>query len=117
MGIRAYKPTSNGRRQYTVSDFSEITTDQPHRPLLGSKSSSGGRNVYGRITTRFRGGGHKRRFRIVDFRRDKIGVPAAVATIDYDPNRTARIGPLYYAGREKPDILPPEGMKGGGQYR
>jgi large subunit ribosomal protein L2 len=113
MGIRAYKPVSNGRRQYTVSDFSEITTDKPHRPLLVIKSESGGRNHYGRITTRFRGGGHKRRFRTIDFRRDKIGVPALVATIEYDPNRTARIALLNYADGEKRYILAPDGMKVG----
>ena len=113
MGIRAYKPTSNGRRQYTVSDFSEITTDEPHRPLLAAKSSGGGRNVYGRVTSRFRGGGHKRRFRVIDFRRDKIGVPAVVATIEYDPNRTARIALLNYADGEKRYILAPDGLKVG----
>jgi large subunit ribosomal protein L2 len=113
MGIRAYKPTSNGRRQYTVSDFSEITTDEPHRPLLAAKSSGGGRNVYGRVTSRFRGGGHKRRFRVIDFRRDKIGVPAIVATIEYDPNRTARIALLNYADGEKRYILAPDGLKVG----
>jgi large subunit ribosomal protein L2 len=94
MGIRTYKPTSNGRRQYSVSDFSEITASEPHKPLTASNSSTGGRNVYGRITSRFRGGGHKQRYRIIDFRREKIGVPAVVATIEYDPNRTARIALL-----------------------
>src|SRR5215831_11421361 len=113
MGTRAYKPVSNGRRQYTVSDFSEITTDKPHRPLLVIKSESGGRNHYGRITSRFRGGGHKRRFRSIDFRRDKIGVPALVATIEYDPNRTARIALLNYADGEKRYILAPDGLKVG----
>jgi large subunit ribosomal protein L2 len=113
MGIRAYKPVTNGRRQYTVSDFSEITTDTPHRPLVEIKTSSGGRNVYGRTTSRFRGGGHKRRFRVIDFRRDKIGVPALVATIEYDPNRTARIALLNYADGEKRYILAPDGMKVG----
>jgi len=113
MGIRAYKPVSNGRRQYTVSDFSEITTDKPHRPLVEIKTGSGGRNVYGRITSRFRGGGHKRRFRVIDFRRDKIGVPALVATVEYDPNRTARIALLNYADGEKRYILAPDGLKVG----
>src|SRR5882724_3692936 len=113
MGIRAYKPTSNGRRQYTVSDFSEITTDTPYRPLLEIKTSSGGRNVYGRTTSRFRGGGHKRRFRVIDFRRDKIGVPAVVATIEYDPNRTGRIALLNYADGEKRYIIAPDGLKVG----
>ena len=113
MGIRAYKPTSNGRRQYTVSDFAEITTDKPHKALLSSSSSTGGRNVYGRITSRFRGGGHKQRFREIDFRREKIGVPAKVATIEYDPNRTARIALLHYVDGEKRYILAPDGMKVG----
>ncbi len=113
MGIRAYKPTSNGRRQYTVSEFTEITTDQPHKALLAAKTSTGGRNALGRITSRFRGGGHKRRFRVIDFRRDKIGVPAIVATIEYDPNRTARIALLNYADGEKRYILAPDGLKVG----
>jgi large subunit ribosomal protein L2 len=113
MGIRAYKPTSNGRRQYTVSDFTEITTDKPHKALLSSSSSTGGRNVYGRITSRFRGGGHKQRFREIDFRREKIGVPAKVATIEYDPNRTARIALLNYFDGEKRYILAPDGLKVG----
>jgi large subunit ribosomal protein L2 len=115
MGIRAYKPTSNGRRQYTVSDFAEITTDQPHKPLLTHQSTTGGRNAFGRITSRFRGGGHKQRFRIIDFKRDKIGVPAKVATIEYDPNRTARIALLNYADGEKRYILAPDGLKVGDQ--
>jgi large subunit ribosomal protein L2 len=113
MGIRAYKPTSNGRRQYSVSDFSEITASEPHKPLLEIKTNTGGRNVYGRITSRFRGGGHKRRFRVIDFRRDKIGVPAKVATIEYDPNRTARIALLNYQDGEKRYILAPDGLKVG----
>jgi large subunit ribosomal protein L2 len=113
MGIRAYKPTSNGRRQYSVSDFSEITATEPHRPLVVRKAEFAGRNVYGRITSRFRGGGHKKRFRLIDFRRNKIGVPAKVATIEYDPNRTARIALLHYADGEKLYILAPDGMKVG----
>ncbi|HVU03526.1 MAG TPA: 50S ribosomal protein L2 [Polyangiaceae bacterium] len=113
MGIRAYKPVTNGRRQYSVSDFSEITTDQPHKPLLAHKAITGGRNAYGRITSRFRGGGHKKRFRVIDFKRNKIGVPATVATIEYDPNRTARIALLHYADGEKRYILAPDGMKVG----
>lgn len=113
MGIRAYKPVTNARRQYSVSDFSEITTSEPHKPLLSAKSSSGGRNHVGRITSRFRGGGHKKRLRIIDFRRDKIGVPAKVATIEYDPNRTGRIALLHYADGDKRYILAPDGMKVG----
>jgi large subunit ribosomal protein L2 len=113
MGIRQFKPTSAGRRFFMVSDFAEITTDEPERSLLESKSSSGGRNHYGRITSRFRGGGHKRRYRVIDFRRDKIGVPAKVAEIEYDPNRTARIALLFYADGEKRYILAPDGLKQG----
>lgn len=113
MAIRATKPTSAGRRFYTVSDFAELTTDQPLKKLLEPKSSSGGRNHYGRITTRFRGGGHKRRYRLIDFRRNKIGVPAKVAHIEYDPNRTARIALLHYADGDKTYILAPDGLKQG----
>jgi large subunit ribosomal protein L2 len=113
MGIRQFKPTSAGRRFFMVSDFAEITTDTPQRALLESKSSSGGRNHYGRITSRFRGGGHKRQYRIIDFKRDKIGVPAKVAEIEYDPNRTARIALLFYVDGEKRYILAPDGLKQG----
>jgi large subunit ribosomal protein L2 len=113
MGIRAYKPTSAGRRFYTVSDFAEITTDSPLKKLTEGKSRTGGRNVYGRITSRFRGGGHKQRYRIVDFKRAKIGIPARVAEIEYDPNRTARIALLHYADGEKTYILAPDGLKQG----
>jgi large subunit ribosomal protein L2 len=113
MGIRAYKPVTNGRRQYSVSDFSEITAEAPLKKLTTVKASTGGRNHYGRVTSRFRGGGHKKRFRLIDFRRDKIGVPAKVATIEYDPNRTARIALLHYADGEKRYILAPDGMKVG----
>jgi large subunit ribosomal protein L2 len=115
MGIRVFKPTSNGRRQYSVSDFSEITTDQPERSLVEAQSSTGGRNNYGRITSRFRGGGHKQRYRRIDWRRDKIGVPAKVATVEYDPNRTARIALLHYADGEKRYILCPDGLEVGQQ--
>src|SRR6188472_191027 len=110
MGIRAYKPVSNGRRQYTVSEFNEITTTEPERSLLEKKTSTGGRNHYGRVTSRFRGGGHKQRYRVIDFRRGKIGVPAEVAAIEYDPNRTARIALLTYADGEKSYILAPDGL-------
>ena len=113
MGIRAYKPTSPARRFYTVSDFKEITTDVPERKLLESKARTGGRNHYGRITSRFRGGGHKQAYRIVDFKRAKIGVPAKVAEIEYDPNRTARIALLHYADGVKAYILAPDGLKQG----
>jgi large subunit ribosomal protein L2 len=113
MGIRAYKPTSPARRFYTVSDFKEITTDVPEKSLLESKARTGGRNHYGRITSRFRGGGHKQAYRIVDFKRAKIGVPAKVAEIEYDPNRTARIALLHYADGVKTYILAPDGLKQG----
>ena len=113
MGIRAFKPTSAGRRFYTVSDFAEITTDKPLKKLTEGKHRTGGRNVYGRITSRFRGGGHKQRYRIVDFKRGKIGIPARVAEIEYDPNRTARIALLHYADGVKTYILAPDGLKQG----
>lgn len=110
MGIRSFKPTSPARRYYSVSDFKEITKVEPERSLLEQQTSSGGRNNNGRITSRFRGGGHKQRYRIVDFRRDKIGVPAKVASIEYDPNRTARIALLHYVDGEKRYILAPDGL-------
>ncbi len=113
MGIRKSKPTSPGRRFYTVSDFADVTRDEPERSLLAPISKSGGRNNYGRVTTRFRGGGHKQRYRIIDFKRRKVGVPALVAHIEYDPNRTARIALLHYADGEKAYILCPDGLKQG----
>jgi large subunit ribosomal protein L2 len=113
MGIRAFKPTSAGRRFFGVSDFADITTDVPLKKLLEPKHSTGGRNHYGRTTSRFRGGGHKQRYRVIDFRRNKIGVPAVVAEIEYDPNRTARIARLHYADGEKLYILAPDGLKQG----
>jgi large subunit ribosomal protein L2 len=115
MGIRAYKPTSAARRYYSVSDFADITTDKPVKKLLEKQTNTGGRNNYGRITSRFRGGGHKQRYRVVDFKRDKIGVPAKVAHIEYDPNRTARIALLHYVDGEKRYILAPDGLKQGDQ--
>src|ERR1700760_3811079 len=110
MGIRVTKPTSAGRRFYTVSDFADITPDPPERKLVEHQPQTGGRNHYGRITSRFRGGGHKQKYRIVDFKRNKIGVPAKVAEIEYDPNRTARIALLHYADGEKTYILAPDGL-------
>lgn len=115
MAIRKTNPTSAGRRGYSFSDQSDITATEPLKKLLAPKSSSGGRNNHGRTTSRFRGGGHKRRYRIIDFRRNKIGVPATVATIEYDPNRTARIALLNYADGEKTYILAPDGLKVGDQ--
>lgn len=113
MALRAYKPTSAGRRFYTVADFNEITRDEPEKSLLEPKHSTGGRNHYGRITSRFRGGGHKQKYRLIDFKRQKIGVPAKVAHIEYDPNRTARIALLHYADGVKSYILAPDGLKQG----
>lgn len=114
MGIRSFKPTSPARRYYTVSDFADITKGvEPLKGLLEHQTSSGGRNANGRITSRFRGGGHKQRFRLIDFKRKKIGVPALVAAIEYDPNRTGRIARLHYADGERAYILAPDGLKVG----
>lgn len=110
MGIKSFKPTSAARRFYTVSDFKEITKSTPERSLIEKQNSTGGRNNNGRITSRFRGGGHKQRYRLVDFKRDKIVIPATVAAIEYDPNRTARIALLHYADGEKRYILAPDGL-------
>src|SRR5215475_9713162 len=114
MGVKNFKPTSPARRYYSVSDFKELSKDaEPLKKLTEHQTRTGGRNHFGRITSRFRGGGHKQRYRIVDWRRDKIGVPALVATIEYDPNRTARIALLHYVDGEKRYILAPDGMKVG----
>ena len=115
MGIRIYRPTSPGRRHGSVSDFAEITRTRPEKSLLVKLKKTGGRNNQGRITCRHRGGGHKPIYRIVDFRREKIGVPAKVATIEYDPNRTCRIALLHYADGEKRYILAPKGLTVGQQ--
>lgn len=113
MAIRAFKPTSPGRRAYTASDFAEITKTTPEKALLEPKKSSGGRNNSGRVTSRFRGGGHKQMYRIVDFKRNKVGVPAKVAAVEYDPNRNARLALLFYVDGEKAYILAPDGLKVG----
>ena len=113
MALRSRKPTSPGRRFQTVSDFAEITTDRPEKSLLAKKSSTGGRNSYGRKTSRHRGGGHKQQYRIIDFKRNKNGIPAKVATIEYDPNRTCRIALLHYLDGEKRYILAPNGLNVG----
>jgi large subunit ribosomal protein L2 len=114
MGLRTFNPTTPGVRGRVAPDFSELTQgNTPLKSLTKSMSSTGGRNHYGRITSRFRGGGHKQRFRTIDFRRDKIGVPAKVASIEYDPNRSARIVLLNYADGEKRYILWPVGLKVG----
>ena len=113
MGIKKYKPTSPGRREMTVSDFSEITRRTPEKSLTEGKRSTGGRNNHGRVTVRFRGGGVKRRYRIIDFRRNKDGIPAKVTAIEYDPNRTCFIALLVYADGEKRYILSPLDLKVG----
>jgi large subunit ribosomal protein L2 len=113
MAIRKRKPTSPGRRFQTVSDFSEITRERPEKSLTRAKPKSGGRNSYGRMTSRHRGGGHKQKYRMVDFRRDKDGVPAKVAAVEYDPNRNARIALLHYYDGEKRYILAPQGLEPG----
>jgi large subunit ribosomal protein L2 len=107
MPLRKRRPTSPGRRFQTVSDFSEITKDRPERTLVAPKPGTGGRNSYGRKTARHQGGAHKRQFRIIDFKRDKDGVPATVAAIEYDPNRNARIALLHYHDGEKRYIIAP----------
>jgi large subunit ribosomal protein L2 len=113
MPVRKYKPTSPGRRDMSVSEFSDITRTRPEKSLLRPLKRKGGRNVHGRITQRHQGGGHKRRYRLIDFKRNKTGVPARVATIEYDPNRSARIALLHYADGEKRYILAPNGLKVG----
>ena len=113
MPIRAYKPTTNGRRGMTSLTFEEITTSKPEKSLLAPLKSKGGRNNKGRITTRHQGGGHKRAYRIIDFKRNKDGIPAKVATIEYDPNRSANIALLHYADGEKRYILAPKGLSVG----
>lgn len=115
MGIKKFNPTSPGRRHMASSTFEEVTCSTPEKSLLAPLSKSGGRNNNGRITKRHTGGGHKRKYRIVDFRRDKKEVPATVATIEYDPNRSARIALLHYADGEKRYILAPNGLDVGDQ--
>jgi len=113
MGLKQYKPTSPGRRFQTVSDFKEITSTTPEKSLLEPLPKKGGRNNNRRITTRHQGGGHKRRYRVIDFKRRKDGVPAKVATIEYDPNRSSRIALLHYADGEKRYIIAPKGLQVG----
>jgi large subunit ribosomal protein L2 len=113
MALKEYKPTSAARRHMTVSDFAEITRSKPEKKLTVTVKKSGGRNNHGHITTRHIGGGHKQRYRIIDWKRDKDGVPAKVASIEYDPNRTARIALLNYADGEKRYILLPLGVSVG----
>jgi len=113
MGTRQFKPVTPATRFRSVSDFAEITKSTPERSLLESKTSSGGRNNKGHITSRYRGGGHKRQYRKVDFRRNKVGIPAKVTAVEYDPNRTCRIALLTYADGEKRYILHPKGLAPG----
>ncbi len=113
MPLRSYKATSPGRRWMTRSTFEEITTDLPHKPLLEPMKRGSGRNSQGRLTVRHRGGGEKTHYRIIDFKRNKPGVPARLATIEYDPNRSARIGLLFYRDGEKRYMLLPNGLKVG----
>lgn len=110
MALKSYKPTTPSRRGMTGHTFEEITRDTPEKSLLAPLKKAAGRNVRGKITVRHQGGGHKRMYRMVDFRRDKVGIPARVATIEYDPNRTARIALLVYADGEKRYILAPLGL-------
>src|SRR5690625_194247 len=113
MAIKKFKPTSNATRNMSVLDFSEITTNKKEKSLVGKLSKRGGRNNQGRITTRHQGGGHKRQYRLIDFKRDKDGIPGRVATIEYDPNRTANIALINYVDGEKRYILAPNGLKVG----
>ena len=115
MGVKQYKPTNPASRDRSVSTFEELTTAKPHKPLVEGKKRIGGRNNKGVTTVRFRGGSHKRRYRVVDFKRDKHGVPAKVATVEYDPNRSANIALLHYDDGEKRYILWPHGLKVGAE--
>jgi large subunit ribosomal protein L2 len=115
MPVKSYKPTTSSQRYKTVSTFEEITTDKPEKSLVRSLGKKGGRNNFGRITMRRRGGGHKRLYRIIDYKRDKDGVSGKVASIEYDPNRSARIALIHYSDGEKRYILAPDGLKVGQQ--
>jgi len=117
MAIKKFRPTSNGRRNMSVSDFAEITTDTPEKSLLAPLKKRGGRNHQGKLTVRHQGGGHKRQYRVIDFKRDKDGVPGRVATIEYDPNRSANIALIIYADGEKRYILAPKGIQVGQQIQ
>jgi len=113
MGIKTFKPITPGQRFKTVSDFAQVTKSEPEKSLLAPLKKSGGRNNLGRVTSWHRGGGHKRRYRIIDFKRNKHDIPAIVDSIEYDPNRTARIALLKYVDGEKRYILAPDGLKVG----
>src|SRR3989337_2662416 len=113
MAIKSYKPVTSSRRFLTNSAFEEVTRSEPERSLLQPITRSSGRNNYGRVTSRHRGGGHKRRYRLIDFKRNKDGIPAKVDSIQYDPNRSARIALLQYADGEKRYIVAPHGLAAG----
>ena len=113
MGVRKLKPTTPGQRHKVASDFSDITKSTPEKSLIAGKKRSGGRNDTGKMTMRHIGGGHKKKYRIIDFKREKFGIPATVKSIEYDPNRTARIALLFYADGEKRYIVAPEGLEVG----
>jgi len=113
MPVKSFKPTTPGRRGMSVSTFEEITRSRPHKPLVKKLKRTAGRNAYGRVSVRHRGGGHKRRYRVIDFKRNKYGVPARVESIEYDPNRSARIALLSYADGERRYILAPDGIEAG----
>jgi large subunit ribosomal protein L2 len=113
MSLKKFKPTTPGQRHKVATDFAEITASAPEKSLLASMKKSGGRNNDGRMTMRYLGGGHKQRYRIIDFKRDKFDIPATVKTVEYDPNRTAHIALLFYADGEKRYIIAPEGLKVG----
>jgi large subunit ribosomal protein L2 len=111
MALKKFRPLTPGQRFKLVGDFAEITTNRPEKSLIGTQTRSGGRNDSGKMTMRYMGGGHKKQYRIIDFKRDKDGIPATVKTIEYDPNRTARIALLHYADGEKRYIIAPQGLK------
>ena len=113
MGLKKFKPTTPGQRHKVISDYSEITKATPEKSLVKGKNKNGGRNNDGRMTMRYIGGGHKQKYRVIDFKREKHGVPATVKSIEYDPNRTARIALLFYADGEKRYIIAPDGLKVG----
>lgn len=113
MAIKHFKPTSPSRRYYDSQDFAGLAKKRPEKSLTESKSSTGGRNHHGRVTSRFRGGGHKQNYRVIDWRRDKVGVPGTIAALEYDPNRSARIALVHYADGEKRYILAPDGLSAG----
>jgi len=113
MGIRKFKPVTPGQRHKAIGTFDDVTTSVPEKSLVYGKRSTGGRNNQGRLTVRYRGGGHKRKYRFIDFKRDKDGIPAVVKTIEYDPNRSARIALLFYADGEKRYIVAPNGLQVG----